>query len=78
MILLSTELCTVKRLGTDENVVDWNVDQLHEIADQTHGNEANRRSGRRLGKLYNVIRRTLKYPSYRASCICSPGTCCHG
>ena len=78
MILLSTELCTIKRLGTDENIVDGNVVQLHEIAHQTHSDETNRRSGSCLGKLYNVIRRTLKYPSYRAWCICSQGTCCHG
>ena len=39
-------------LGTNENVVDGDVNQLHEIADQTHGNESDSGSGGSLSELY--------------------------
>ena len=39
-------------LGTNENIVDGNMDELHEIADQTHGNESDSSSGGSLSELY--------------------------
>ena len=39
-------------LGTNENIVDRNMNQLHEIADQSHHDKTNSGSSGRLGELY--------------------------
>ena len=43
---------TTRTLSTNENIVDGNMDELHEIADQTHGNESDSGSGGSLSELY--------------------------
>lgn len=55
-------------LGTNENIVDRDVNQLHEIADQTHGNKTNRSGSGGLSELYVSISPRTQNPSYQASC----------
>ena len=43
-------------LGTNENIVDGNMDQLHEIADQSHHDETDSSSRGGLGELYRLRR----------------------
>ncbi len=42
-------------LGTNENIVDRDVNQLHEVADQTHGNKTNRSGSGSLSELYTSL-----------------------
>lgn len=55
-------------LGTNENIVDRDVNQLHEVADQTHGNETNRSGSGSLSELYTSLLPNTQNPSYQASC----------
>ena len=63
-------------LGTNENIVDGNMDQLHEIADQSHHDETDSSSRGGLGELYRLRRIRNANPSCWASCNGSGGTCC--
>lgn len=63
-------------LGTNENVVDGDVNQLHEIADQTHSDKTNRGGSSGLSEFYPLLSKSTLHPSYQASCTCSLGTCC--
>ena len=54
-------------LGTNENVVDGDVNQLHEIADQTHSDKAKRGGSSGLSDISPLASKTTPPPSNQAS-----------
>ena len=63
-------------LGTDKDVINRNMDQFHEVTNQTHHNKTNSRSSHRLRELYSSHCLPTAHPSCWASCSGSRRTCC--
>ena len=55
-------------LGTDKNVINRNMDQFHEVTNQTHHYKSNSRRSHCLRELYRSNHFPFPHPSCSASC----------